>query len=302
VIEQAHGLSSAQLDAMAALERRVVAADGGRLKLEWPVLRGRNGREAEDLLCWEGSLLVGFLGLYGFAPPAIEITGMVDPRFRRRRIFSAMLDQALPLCRERGFKRALLVVPRNSAPGRTLALLRGGTLEHSEHALVLDRVPPNMPSDPRIVVRQGTISDAPELQRVLAEAFGAPGPDVQERLIDPSAEIKAIVRDGVLVGTLRVELEPPTARIYGFAVDPAWQGQGIGREALRRVCRGLYEQGFERIGLEVDVDNDRALALYTSVGFAPVATEDYFALEVVTNPPFTESSRNWGAVPESSGM
>jgi ribosomal protein S18 acetylase RimI-like enzyme len=30
--------------------------------------------------------------------------------------------------------------------------------------------------------------------------------------------------------------------------------------------------------LEVDVDNDRALTLYTSVGFTPITTEDYFAL------------------------
>jgi ribosomal protein S18 acetylase RimI-like enzyme len=32
------------------------------------------------------------------------------------------------------------------------------------------------------------------------------------------------------------------------------------------------------LGLEVDVDNDRALGQYTSVGFTPVITEDYFAL------------------------
>jgi hypothetical protein len=28
----------------------------------------------------------------------------------------------------------------------------------------------------------------------------------------------------------------------------------------------------------LDVDNDRALTLYTSVGFTPTITEDYFAL------------------------
>jgi ribosomal protein S18 acetylase RimI-like enzyme len=28
----------------------------------------------------------------------------------------------------------------------------------------------------------------------------------------------------------------------------------------------------------VDVENDRALTLYTSIGFTPIITEDYFAL------------------------
>jgi ribosomal protein S18 acetylase RimI-like enzyme len=33
----------------------------------------------------------------------------------------------------------------------------------------------------------------------------------------------------------------------------------------------------------VAVENDRALRLYTSIGFVPVATEDYYALPVAAN-------------------
>jgi hypothetical protein len=40
----------------------------------------------------------------------------------------------------------------------------------------------------------------------------------------------------------------------------------------------------DRIGLEVAVDNDQALALYTSVGFMPVTTEDYFELPLRSGP------------------
>jgi hypothetical protein len=35
VLEQAAGLSSRALDAIAELERQVIEADGSRLKLEW---------------------------------------------------------------------------------------------------------------------------------------------------------------------------------------------------------------------------------------------------------------------------
>ena len=61
-------------------------------------------------------------------------------------------------------------------------------------------------------------------------------------------------------------------------IDPAWRGRGIGRAALGRACEQLRAEGTHRVGLEVDTENDRALTLYTSIGFTPVATEDYFAL------------------------
>ncbi|MGZ6637938.1 MAG: GNAT family N-acetyltransferase [Solirubrobacteraceae bacterium] len=82
---------------------------------------------------------------------------------------------------------------------------------------------------------------------------------------------------GSPVGTLRLRRDGNDARIYGFVIDPAVQGRGIGRAALRHACQQLRADGARRIGLEVDVES-RALALYTPVGFTPVITEDYFAL------------------------
>ena len=83
---------------------------------------------------------------------------------------------------------------------------------------------------------------------------------------------------GSVVGTLRVTRDGDNAGIYGFAIDPSCQGRGLGRDGLRRSCEQLRAEGARRIGLEVAVENDRALALYASVGFTPVITEDYFAL------------------------
>src|SRR5690242_714263 len=146
-------LNDEALAAIAELERRVVAADGGRIKLEWGVLRSRSGDRVEDLLWWDGDRLVGFLGIYAFGAPTAELTGMVDPDFRRRGIASALLSAALPLCRERGYTETLLVTPRTPAAARDLALARGGVLHHSEYALQLTRTPPAGPADPRITLR-----------------------------------------------------------------------------------------------------------------------------------------------------
>jgi ribosomal protein S18 acetylase RimI-like enzyme len=279
MLELARGLSPAALREAAELERRVVAVDGGRLKLEWMVLRNRPGHAVEDLLWWEDDRLLGFLGLYAFAGATVEIAGMVDPATRRRGIATALLDAALPLCRARGYVRALLVTPRGPAGGSEFARGRGAVLDHSEHALVLDGAIAEAPAGSAITLRTATPADAPELSRLLAAAFGTPVFDIGERLIDEAARTVVVKRARVVVGTIRVTREDDdTAGIYGFAVDPAWQGRGIGREVLHRVCRELRDEGVKRIGLEVAVENDHALGLYTSLGFVRSTTEDYYEL------------------------
>lgn len=278
MIEFARGLSPGALRELADLEARVVAADGGRLKLEWGVLRTRAGADVEDLLWWGQDGLLGFLGLYAFGAPTVEIAGMVDPRGRRRGIAAELLDAALPLCRERGYTKVLLVIPRGSDGGREFALSRGAVLEHSEHALVLRGAPSEGPTDPELTLRTATAADVPELSRLLAAAFGIPPRNFAQRLATDSARTMVAEREGSVLGTVRVTREDGGGGIYGFAVDPARQGHGIGRDVLRRVCRELRDEGVERIGLEVAVENDRALGLYTSLGFVQTTTEDYYEL------------------------
>lgn len=278
VLEQAAGLSSRALDAIAELEQQVIEADGGRLKLEWGRLRRRSSGRVEDLLWWEDGRLLGFLGFYGFGS-SLELAGMVAPDARRRGIGSALLDAAVPLCRELGYREALLIVPRSSEAGKRLALRRDAVLDHSEHALVLSGDPTSGPHKPALSVRPATAADIPVVSRLLEVGFGGPAPDdLAGRLNSLHGQTLVVELSGSAVGTLSLRREGGDAGIYGFVIDPSWQGRGLGRDALRRACEQLRADGARRIGLEVAVDNDRALALYTSVGFMPVTTEDYFAL------------------------
>jgi ribosomal protein S18 acetylase RimI-like enzyme len=280
MLELTRCLTAPALRALAALEARVLAVDGGRLKLEWGVLRARAGDDVEDFLWWQGDRLLGFLGLYAFGPATLEITGMVDPCARLRGVATALLEAALPVCRARGYERALLVIPRGSAGGREFALRRGAVLEHSEHAMVLLDTPTDGPADSRIELRRAVPADASGLTRLLGVAFGEPSSDPHDHPADGSTRTLIVERDGSAVGTLRLTRDEDTGGIYGFVVDPAWQGRGIGRDVLRRVCRQLRDEGVRRIGLEVAVENDHALGLYTSLGFTQVATEDYYALAI----------------------
>jgi ribosomal protein S18 acetylase RimI-like enzyme len=276
VLEQAAGLTSRALQAIAELERQVVEADGGRLKLEWDNLRARRGDRVEDLLWWESERLIGFLGIYTFGESP-ELAGMVAPDARRRGIGSALLDAALALCRERGHRPPILVVPRRSVEGKRLAQRCGGTLDHSEHHLVLSGQPTKGPCEPEIGLRPATGADVPLVVSLLEQGFGWLGPDDLGNRLERTALVEL---GGAVVGTLFLERdeEEEEASIFGFVVEPSFRGRGIGRAALRQACEQLRAGGARRISLDVDVTNDHALGLYTSIGFTPDTTEDYFAL------------------------
>jgi ribosomal protein S18 acetylase RimI-like enzyme len=100
------------------------------------------------------------------------------------------------------------------------------------------------------------------------------GPETAGR--DPDTLV--VERDGELIGTVRLVPEGDRAGVYGFAVHPGHQGRGIGRDVLHRVCRTARAAGAGAVHLEVATGNDRALRLYTSLGFRPVITEDYYTL------------------------
>lgn len=60
-----------------------------------------------------------------------------------------------------------------------------------------------------------------------------------------------------------------TARIVSIAIDPDFQGQGLGTLLFSSVLRDLQDQS---IGLNVRANNAAALRLYQSAGFQPLGT------------------------------
>jgi ribosomal protein S18 acetylase RimI-like enzyme len=274
VLERSLGLSPDALASLAQLEAAAIATDGGRLKLEWGALSNRPAAEVHDLLWWVDDELVGFAGLYAFGSTTPEVTGMVHPAHRRRGIATALLDAMVRLCGERGDGRFLLVTPRSSDAARHLATSHGGTFDHSEHALALQGTVADGPSDPFITLRPATAADADGVDRLVTDAFGHPLGQIDLESTDEPTLVAEL--DGATIATLRVHHTRDGWGVYGFAVDPRLQGRGIGRDLLRRVCRQANEAGIGRVHLEVSVENDRALGLYTSLGFAHEATEDYY--------------------------
>ena len=89
------------------------------------------------------------------------------------------------------------------------------------------------------------------------------------RELDSDHNHYVAARDGRLLvgfaGISRLGRNPPFEyEIHTIGVDPAYQGQGIGRELLDRLLT-IADGG--TVFLEVRTDNEPAIGLYESVGF-----------------------------------
>jgi ribosomal protein S18 acetylase RimI-like enzyme len=73
--------------------------------------------------------------------------------------------------------------------------------------------------------------------------------------------------DGKVVGMTIVLHTPGRALIADVSVDPAYQGQGIGRGLVSASVTALRDRGESVIALVVTEGNRRALRLYESLGF-----------------------------------
>jgi mycothiol synthase len=65
-------------------------------------------------------------------------------------------------------------------------------------------------------------------------------------------------------------------RIHMCGVDPAYQGQGLGKALLCRGLSDLVAKGVRSVEITVDRENRFALSLYKSLGFKKISTNTWF--------------------------
>lgn len=70
------------------------------------------------------------------------------------------------------------------------------------------------------------------------------------------------------------------SELLEIAVDPQFQGKGLGKQLLRVTMDAAKRNGASRMFLEVRVSNDRARKMYTSFGFSETGRrKNYYPTE-----------------------
>ena len=260
------------------LQQACEAGEPFELKLNWDMLKAEDDTETKGLFHYVDEKLVGFIGLYGFGNK-VEVCGMVHPDFRRRGIFTQLYHEAAQVMNEKGYNKILLNAPANSESAKGFLNSISCSYSISEHQMKWEEK--EMVQYDDVSLRLATPDDFELKVQLDVQCFGFKDGEAREynqqknRVED---ENFIIMSGDQAVGKIRVSHYDGEAWIYGFAVLPEFQGQGIGRKALSNVVVKEHESGYP-IFLEVEAENTNALRLYESCGFKAYHSQDYYELK-----------------------
>ncbi|CAM4445080.1 GNAT family N-acetyltransferase [Paenibacillus tarimensis] len=250
-------------------------------------------RHINDFLFYDGSNLVGYIGISDFGGAGIpfEVNGMVHPEYRRQGVFKQLSGLLMDEWKRRTpAADMLLLTDRSSVPGQSFVKGTGAVYKHTEYEMFLqaDR-PAVQPDRVNVSLRKANNADALEISRQnniyfhnelecdpAAEADGdmlLPEEEEKKGMTTYLAEV-----DGQVVGKVHIQLTPALGGIYGLGILPEYRGLGYGRATLLMAIAKLQEAKAAAIMLQVAADNAGALQLYKSCGFEETSTMDYYIL------------------------
>lgn len=270
-------LTGEELFEIKALQEDCEKEGGFQLKLNFSMLENRDENRKEDFFHYEDGKLVGFLGSYAFGNK-VELCGMVHPDYRRRGIFSTLLEMGLREAKKRKFKTVLLNAPTESQSSKEFFKNIPCTFSFAEYQMEWQRI--ELSEDPTVFIRPSFSNEDLEVEIQLeALCFGFNENEARElnhKIRKNSNDQNLIIEtEGKNAGKMHVSELNGEAWIYGFAVLPDLQGKGIGKKALSKVVKMEHQKGLS-IFLEVEAKNVHALRLYESCGFRSYHSQNYY--------------------------
>jgi ribosomal protein S18 acetylase RimI-like enzyme len=238
-------------------------------------------------LYYENEILVGYLGLDSFSRNIVEVSGMVHPEFRRKRIFKKLYLLAKEEWERICPSQVLVLCDHTSLSGLAFINSLGAEYSSSEYKMCLNKKELDSVSTHGIKLRVTTSEDAAELYRQDSIYFGLVEKEADDKELEKNIEETYIQADdnsinymaeleGEIIGKIRITITNTEGFIYGFGVLPDFRGKGYGRETLSSALDILKKKQLDNVFLEVATENKNALGLYESCGFEEISVMDYY--------------------------
>ncbi len=212
--------------------------------------------------------------------PTWALEYVVDPHHREAdpEIGRRLVEAALEVVRAEGGGHVHLWVPKPTELSDRVA--EGAGLRRGRELLQMRRPLPADPAPPLAVRPFEPGQDEAAWLEVNNRAFhwhpeqgGWDLETLRSRQSQPWFDPTAILlheRDGKLAGFCWTKIHDDPARlgeIYVVAVDPGYQGLGLGRALVLAGLDHLYRRGIREAMLYTDADNAPAVRLYEKLGF-----------------------------------
>ncbi len=129
-------------------------------------------------------------------------------------------------------------------------------------------------------LRRATIDDLPAIVALEEAAFQPwrrSSPGSLRRSVTSAHQSVWVIDDGGVVADMILWHRAKSMRIYGLAVDPARQGQGLGKRLMDHGIEMARAKG-QTVLLEADVNDARLVSWYEQQGFVKHARRiDFYA-------------------------
>ncbi|WFA09228.1 GNAT family N-acetyltransferase [Tissierella sp. Yu-01] len=249
--------------------------------------------DINEFMYFDGKKLIGYIGIcsFGGTKAPLEITGMVDPDYRRKGVFSKLFELVIIECKRRKAGNILVLCDRKSVTGQKFLEKVGAVYKYSEYEMYLadESNVINEEQMRGIKFRKATNIDAYEVARqnkiYFVDHTNQENNDVpNEKILLPEDEEKRGMtiylaeKDARVIGKVHLQMINGVGGIYGLGVLPDNRGKGFGRAILLKSIERLKDVKAKEIMLQVAAKNAIALKLYKSCGFRETSVMDYFKL------------------------
>ena len=235
-----------------------------------------------SLLYYEQQQLIGFLGAYFFYDEAVELSILVNPLYRRHGIARQLIRSILPLIQSQNYGRLIFSCPAQL--NNPWLFANGLSYLHSEYYMERNDLNPLLDYKKTLTFRTATMNDIFLLCELDEACFPNKQLDSYERfqhLINGREyQIVLAYQNNKLVGKAHLRWQTHGATLSDIAIIPAQQGKGLGTTLITHCINLALSEGKPHLNLDVETHNQRALQLYTRLGFLTQNACDYWAINV----------------------
>lgn len=102
----------------------------------------------------------------------------------------------------------------------------------------------------------------------MVRPWNDPDKDIDRKLTDTQGRFWLLLSGETVVGSVMVGYDGHRGSIYYLAIDPACQGQGLGRRLMADCEAFLLDLGCPKVNLMVRRGNEKVVGFYEDQGFA----------------------------------
>lgn len=237
-----------------------------------------------SLLYYHNNELIGFLSVYFFYDDGVEISILVHPKHRRQGIAKKLMVSIIPLIQSQHYFKLIFSMPSNL--NNTWLSTRGYTYLHSEYYMERNDLAPVLDCNRSLTFRLASSKDIPLLCSIDDLCFPKKHGDLLERFMilmgNRDYQIMVASHNNSAIGKAHIRWQDKGASLSDIAIHPQFQGKGFGSALIAHCINYALSEGKPLLNLDVETHNQKALNLYTQLGFAVQNACDYWSTDIET--------------------